>query len=333
MAILICSSCGKQFTQAAGPGGAPLCAACAKKAASPASKAPAAPAAPAKSAIPEDLELELVKPPEPSAEAQGPRRVPRHRLPEPVSGKPVDAGDPMRLYLIAGVALVATVLGGFWYFLRETPSVKAPAAAPASSSSGAQSSGAKGSSASSGAKPTAASGSSVQKNTGSTTSSTAEPAFNENNPSNKRCFHAYLNFMQWAYLEGTELKSDELLAKYKEQVSVNGVDDPDVKGIYNRGLQVLNIGTFPLKTSVVLVKPGQDEAVARAQATEEAKKRKQLLLEINSMARKAERRYGRPKQPPKPAPEAKTTPAPEPAPAPEPESAKTEAPPSIKPAQ
>lgn len=321
MAILFCRSCGKQLTPAADPAGADLCANCAKNAAAPASNAPAAPA---KSAIPEDLELELVKPPEPSPEAQRPRRVPRHRLPEPVAGKPIEAGDPMRLYLIAGVALVATVLGGLWYFLRETPSVKSSASAPASNSNGAKSSGGSGSSSSSGAKATAAAGPGAQKSSGS--QAAPPPAFNENNPSNKRCFHAYLNFMQWAYLEGAELKSDELLAKYKEQVSVNGVDDPDVKGIYNRGLQVLSIGTYPLRTSFVTVKAGQDEAVARAQAAEEGKKRKQLLLEINAMAKKAERRYGRPKPPPpppKPAPEA----------APDPDAAKTDEPPSIKPAQ
>lgn len=322
MANLFCRGCGKPVGEASSPGAANLCPDCAKKAAAPAAATgvPAQPA-PARSAIPEDLDLDLVKPPEPSPEAQRPRRVPRHRLPEPVAGKPIDAGDPMRLYLIAGVALIATVLGGLWYFLRETPSVK-PSASTQASSSNARKSG-------------AAAGPAVQKSGGSQGPAPAAATFNENNPSNKRCFHAYLNFMHWAYLEGTELKSDELLAKYKEQVSANGVDDPDVKGIYNRGLQVLNIGTYPLKSSVVTVRPGQDEAVARAQADEEAKKRKQLLLEINSMARKAERRYGRPKPPPpKPAPVAKTAPEPAPAPeaAPAPDAGKTEEPPGLKPA-
>lgn len=132
-----------------------------------------------------------------------------------------------------------------------------------------------------------------------------------------------------------ELKSEDLVAKYKEQISVNGVDDPEVKGVYNRGLQVLKLGTYPLKTGTVVVAAGQDPAVARAKATEDAKVRKTLLLEINAMAKKAERRYGRPPPPPKPEPGAKTAveakSASEPAPAPE--AGKTEEPPSLKPAE
>lgn len=325
MATPTCRGCGKPMSQPAAAGGGSLCAECAKKA-----------AAPAKSAVPEDLELVLVKPPEPSPDAQRPHRVPRHRLPEPVAGKPIDAGDPMRLYLIAGAALVATVLGGLWYFLRETPSAKTSASASASGSGGATSTGASSTPPSGGKKSAAAAGSGAQQKSGaSTASGTPAPAFNANNPSNKRCFHAYLNFMTWAYREGMELKSEDLVAKYKEQISVNGVDDPEVKGVYNRGLQVLKLGTYPLKTGTVVVAAGQDPAVARAKATEDAKVRKTLLLEINAMAKKAERRYGRPPPPPKPEPGAKTAveakSASEPAPAPE--AGKTEEPPSLKPAE
>ena len=236
--------------------------------------------------------------------AEGTAKRKRHRpkrLPQPVSGKPLDIGDTSRFLALGLAAVVVAVLAGVYYLYRSSKSVdlqirtyKDPD--PALSTPG----------------------DSAPKAGESAPAKKAAPAFQVNNPANRAGFHAFLHYMDWAYSAGVEWKSEPLRAKFVAEFSLAGVDDPEVREIHAQVLEFLRAGGSepfsPKQGGEMIVQGPHGQGQLGSGPNHE--KLKQINLRLKELTSKARQRYGEPaiKQAPDPAPEDRPRLAPGPAP-------------------
>jgi len=227
---------------------------------------------PARPKVTEDnaLALQEFDEEEPGGKKKKQKRFRPVKRPEVLLDRPTDIGDTSRFLIFGGIVLVVVVLAGVWYlFSGGTPKPLRPPGdeAPAKTAS----------------------------NTSSSTPSNAEPDYTLNS-SNRSSFFGVMRFLDFGRGEGLEWNSTQLLAKFKSDVPATGVNDPEVREIHAKTLEMLNLG---------LTKPMQPHRDARSQSPDLSKERElklsnaakqhdAIMDRVKGLAVKLKRRYGLP---------------------------------------
>jgi hypothetical protein len=190
------------------------------------------------------------------------------------------------------VALALVVLGSAWYFVRDDKPtvVPRPATEPSTPAVSGDS-----------IKP--ASGSASSAKTPAAKAAAEEAAKKaallkqyQANHANRSCFWAFLRFMTWAYTEGQNLKGDQLTSGIRAAVSLDGVDDPDVREVNSLILESFRIANeHPLQSSSEedFVVTGADgrSTLTNNQAAQAWRK---INVRVKSLCRDLKQRYGEP---------------------------------------
>lgn len=205
------------------------------------------------------------------------RRNRHRRMPDPVAGgKALDIGDTSKLLVYAGILVVATVLVTLWVIFKPegkpAPSTPGPVASPDATKA-----------------PTPLAG--AQK----ATAASPAPVDYTANPANKACYFAYGKFMSWAFAEAMEGTSEELTEKFKKDVSVKGVTDPDLVELCSQALEFFRIATpKPLRSAFggqIRVDDSRGHGTDNATGAQQIKA---INLNMRLLNRKALQRYGQP---------------------------------------
>ncbi|MCZ7648724.1 MAG: hypothetical protein M5U26_26280 [Planctomycetota bacterium] len=156
-----------------------------------------------------------------------------------MDGRPTQL-DTSNLIPIAGLAAVVIIVVGCYFAFKPAPPPKPPAQREAQESPAAQSESPGAQSKPAAVKPST----SGAKATKPTPASKTAASVNTSNPSNREAFHNYMRWIAWAYRDGLNLNEEVLTPKFRETVTLRGVDDPQMLDLHAKMLQNLKI--YPL---------------------------------------------------------------------------------------
>jgi len=279
---------------------------------------PAAPGnAPAASRAPADDELALQPVGDDEEEAARARRNRPHNMPPPITGgRPLDVGDTSRLLVYAGIFGVVVILATLYMLFKSdgpaktvineatarpaekgaAPTAQAPAANATKPADAPKPGTAPNNTA---AKPMPA----VPATADASKPSAPVPANPANNAANKNTYYAYAKFMAWAYSQALELPGKALADRFKNEVSLKGVDDADVTELCNQSMEMFNVcGNNTLRNSGEQVQIDGAGGRASMQSSELSQKVRAANINMRVLSRKLEARYGKPEISDLPAP-------------------------------
>jgi len=231
-------------------------------------------------------------------------------MPPPITGgRPLDVGDTSRLLVYAGIFVVIVILATLYMLFKpdsapvkiatstasaRTVKDEPPAAAPATRTPEAPKS-------INTTAPTTPKVETVTPAKPASESPKAAPApapALTDNAANKSAYFGYARFMAWAYSKGLELPGKALADKFKNEVSLKGVNDPDVTALYNESMEMFRAcGDQTLRNSGEQVRIDGPAGRASLEMSDTAKKVREANINMRVLNRKLEARYGKPEIP------------------------------------
>lgn len=201
------------------------------------------------------------------------KRQPRFRpvrRPGVLLDRPTDVGDTSRFLIFGGIVMVVVVLAGVgWLFSIGAPKPLQPpnAEVPAKSAS----------------------------NVASNTPEKAEPDYTLN-ASNRTCYLGVLQFFDFGRSEGLEWNSTQLLEKFNTSVPASSVNDPAVREIHAKTIELLHLGLLrPMQPHRDAYRKDPDLSKVRdMKLSNVATQHDAIMDRVKGLSAKLKRRYGLP---------------------------------------
>lgn len=214
-----------------------------------------------------------------------------------IEAKPMQIGDPTSLLVWAAGAVVISIIISAYFLFRPAGTLPPPERERAKKSEKKSVSGSRKSS----GKSESSKKSSASKTKPKPISPEKKKKLDKEealkaNTANQTSFHCYYAFMEWAYDKGMELNGEQLATRFKGKVSLSGVDDPDVRNLHGRVLELCaDFKERPLNVAFVsstdITGP---HGHMKKSAVERRKKHKLAVMRIRGIAKKLLKRYGKP---------------------------------------